>query len=369
MMNIPYVDIVAQTKLLKKDLLRAVSKVLDHGQFILGKEVQSFEEMFASYCGVRFAVGVNSGTDALFLSLKALGIGQGDEVITVPNSFIATASVIIAAGAKPVFVDVRNDYNINPFLIEQAITPRTRAIIPVHLTGRPADMDPILAIAYKYEIQVIEDAAQAVGAKYRNKKVGSLGDLGCFSLHPLKTLNACGDGGIITTGNEKIYEHLLRLRNFGLVNRDETVVWGYNSRLDSLQSAILLVKLQWLDEWNAKRRLNAKVYTSKLKDVVNIPIEQSHEFSVFHTYVVQAEKRSDLQGYLRNNGIETRIYYPIPIHLQAAARELGHRKGDFPVCEDQSQRILSLPIHQGMEEGHIHYVADSIISFYRGNNG
>lgn len=366
MMNIPYVDIGAQTKSLKKDLLAAIEEVLDHGNFILGKEVQSFEEMFASYCGVRFAVGVNSGTDALFLGLKAFGIGQGDEVITAPNSFIASASVIITAGAKPVFVDVRNDYNINPDLIEQAITPRTRAIIPVHLTGRPADMDPILEIADKYKIQVIEDAAQAVGAKYRDKKVGALGDIGCFSLHPLKTLNACGDGGIITTDNEKIFDELRRLRNFGLVSRDETVVWGYNSRLDSMQAAILLVKLKWLDEWNMKRRQNAKVYAAKLNDLVDIPVEQPHEFCVFHTYVVQAEKRSELQDYLQNNGIGTRIHYPIPIHLQPAAKELGYQKGAFPVCEEQSQRILSLPIHQGMNEEHVHYVADNIISFYRG---
>jgi dTDP-4-amino-4,6-dideoxygalactose transaminase len=365
-MNIPYVDMGAQTKSLKKDLLAAIEEVLDHGNFILGKEVQSFEEMFASYCGVRFAVGVNSGTDALFLSLKALGIGQGDEVITAPNSFIATASVIIAAGAKPVFVDVRNDCNINPDLIKQAITPRTRAIIPVHLTGRPADMDPILEIAGKYKIQVIEDAAQAVGAKYRDKKVGALGDIGCFSLHPLKTLNACGDGGIITTDNEKIFEELRCLRNFGLVNRDETAVWGYNSRLDSLQAAILLVKLKWLDEWNTKRRQNAKVYATKLNGIVDIQVEQPYEFCVYHTYVIQAEKRSELQDYLQNSGIGTRIHYPIPIHLQPAARELGYQKGDFPVCEEQSQRILSLPIHQGMKEEHVHYVADNIISFYRG---
>ena len=366
MMNIPYVDIGAQTKFLKKYLLLAVEEVLDHGNFILGKEVQSFEERFASYCGVRFAVGVNSGTDALFLGLKALGIGQGDEVITAPNSFIASASVIIAAGAKPVFVDVRNDYNINPELIGQAITPRTKAIIPVHLTGRPADMDPILEIAGKHKIHVIEDAAQAVGAKYRDKKVGAIGDIGCFSLHPLKTLNACGDGGIITTDNEKTFEELRRLRNFGLVNRDETVVWGYNSRLDSMQAAILLVKLKWLDEWNTKRRQNAKVYAAKLNDLVDIPVEQPHEFCVFHTYVVQAEKRAELQDYLQNNGIGTRIHYPIPIHLQPAARELGYQIGDFPVCEEQAQRILSLPIHQGMKEDHVHYVADNIISFYRG---
>ena len=366
MMNVPYVDIGAQTRLLKKDLLRAIEEVLDHGNFILGQEVQSFEEAFAAYCGVRFAVGVNSGTDALFLSLKALGIGRGDEVITAPNSFIATVSVIIAAGAKPVFVDVRNDYNINPDLIKQAITPRTRAIMPVHLTGKPADMDPILEIAHKHKIQVIEDAAQAVGAKYREKKTGAIGDIGCFSLHPLKTLNACGDGGIITTDDENIFAELRRLRNFGLINRDETAIWGYNSRLDSLQAAILLVKLKWLDEWNEKRRQNARFYESRLKNVVSLPVEQPHECGVFHTYVVQAEKRSELQDYLQSKGIGTRVHYPIPLHLQPAARELGYQKGDFPVCEEQSKRILSLPVHQGINEEHVHYVADNIVSFYQG---
>lgn len=365
-MNISYVDISAQTKPLKKELLVAIEEVLDHGNFILGKEVQFFEEVFASYCGVRFAVGVNSGTDALFLSLKALGIGRGDEVITVPNSFIATASVIIAAGAKPIFVDVRNDYNIDPCLIELAITPRTRAIIPVHLTGRPADMAPIMEIAVKHGIHVIEDAAQAVGAKYRNSKVGSLGNTGCFSLHPLKTLNACGDGGVITTNDGEIYERLIRLRNFGLINRDETVMWGYNSRLDSIQAAILLVKFKCLDEWNSKRRSNAKVYASLLKDVVEIPQELPYEYCVYHTYVVQVEKRTELQKYLQNHGIGTRVHYPIPIHLQPGAQNLGYQRGDFPICEEQSRKIVSLPVHLGMEDDHIRYVSDKIIGFYRG---
>ncbi len=365
-MNIPYVDIGTQTRSIKKELLIAIEEVLDHGNFILAGEVQRFEEMFAAYCGVRFAVGVNSGTDALFLSLKAFGIGHGDEVITVPNSFIATASVIVAAGAKPVFIDVRNDYNMDSSLLERAITPKTRAIIPVHLTGRPADMEPINEVARKHEIYVIEDAAQAVGAKYRGDKVGALGDVGCFSLHPLKTLNACGDGGIVTTNDESIYERLIRLRNFGLINRDETVLWGYNSRLDSLQAAILLVKFKLFDEWNSKRRINAKEYAFLLKDVVGIPPEQKHEYCVYHTFVVQVEKRNELMKYLENNGIGTRIHYPIPIHLQPAALSLGYRKGDFPLCEEQSKRILSLPIHQGLEENHVRYVAEKILNFYRG---
>ena len=365
-MKVPYVDIGAQNRVLKKDLLAAMEAVLDHGNFILGNEVESFERNFAAYCGVPFAVGVNSGTDALFLSLKALGVGPGDEVITAPNSFIATASVISAAGARPVFVDVREDYNIDPSLLPKAITATTKAIIPVHLTGRPADMDAIMNIATREGIYVIEDAAQAAGASYGQKRTGALGHIGCFSLHPLKTLNACGDGGVITTNDREIYEKLRLLRNFGLVNRDETVMWGYNSRLDSLQAATLLVKLKYLDAWNEKRRANAETYRSLLKDVAVIPRELPHEYCVYHTFVVQVERRDDLQVFLERNGIGTRVHYPVPIHMQRAAQSLGCRKGDFPTCEAQADRILSLPVHQGLSEAQIHYVAQKMLTFYRG---
>ncbi|MDI9569370.1 MAG: DegT/DnrJ/EryC1/StrS family aminotransferase [Pseudomonadota bacterium] len=365
-MKIPYVDIGAQSRALKKELMSAVETVLEHGNFVLGQELETFEKQFAEYCGVDYAVGVNSGTDALFLSLKALGVGPGDEVITAPNSFIATASVIIAVGARPVFVDVREDYNIDPSLLPTAITAKTKAIIPVHLTGRPADMDAIMNIAARKGIYVIEDAAQAAGASYGQKRTGSLGHVGCFSLHPLKTLNACGDGGVITTNDREIYEKLRLLRNFGLVNRDETVMWGYNSRLDSLQAAMLLLKLKYLDAWNEKRRDNAEIYRSLLKNVAVMPWELSYEYCVYHTFVVQVEKRDDLQAFLERNGIGTRVHYPVPIHMQPAAQSLGCRKGDFPTCEAQADRILSLPVHQGLSEAQIHYVAQKIRVFYRG---
>lgn len=364
--KIPYVDIGAQNRALKKELLSAMETVLDHGNFILGQELETFEKQFAEYCGVAYAVGVNSGTDALFLSLKALGVGPGDEVITAPNSFIATASVIVAAGARPVFVDVRSDYNIDPKRIEMAITPKTKAIIPVHLTGRPADMEPIMDIAVNGDIFVIEDAAQAAGAVYRDKRTGALGHIGCFSLHPLKTLNACGDGGIITTNDPEISEKIKRLRNFGLINRDETTMWGYNTRLDSLQCATLLVKLPFLDAWNARRRANAEVYRSMLAEVVAVPQELPHEYSVYHTFVVQTEKRDALQGYLESKGIGTRVHYPLPIHLQPAARRLGYHKGDFPECEAQAERILSLPVHQGLSAFQISYVAEMIKKYFKG---
>ena len=227
-MKVPYVNLALQHKSLKSEILQAIEEVLNHGMFVLGDEVREFERMFADYCQVKYAVGVNSGTDALILAMKALGIGEGDEVITVPNSFLATASSIVLAGAKPVFVDVRDDYNINPELIEPAITTRTKAILPVHLTGRPADMKTIMEIAGKHNLYVIEDCAQAIGAEYKGKRVGGFGDIGCFSLHPLKNLNALGDGGIITTDQEETYEYILKDQNHGLRNRDECDFLAYN---------------------------------------------------------------------------------------------------------------------------------------------
>jgi dTDP-4-amino-4,6-dideoxygalactose transaminase len=309
---------------------------------------------------------VNSGTDALFLSLKAYGIGRGDEVITAPNSFLASASVIVASGAKPVFADIREDLNIDPELIEAGITKKTKAIIPVHLTGRPADMERILKIAEKHKLLVIEDAAQAIGAEYRGKKVGSFGNAGCFSLHPLKTLSACGDAGMITTNDKNLYEKVIRMRNIGLKNRDESDIWGYNSRLDTMQAAILLVKFKYLDAWNEKRRSNAAYYMEKLKDVCRAPVEREYEKPVYHTFVIQAEKRGELIKYLEQKGIGTRVHYPIPIHLQEAARVYGYKKGDFPVCEKQSEMILSLPVYQDLTEEDLFYVSDHVNRFYSG---
>jgi dTDP-4-amino-4,6-dideoxygalactose transaminase len=366
-MKVPFIGLKQQHKKLKQDILNAVSKTIDDSYYILGEDVKEFENNFSKYCGVKYTVGVNSGTDALFLAIKSLDIGKGDEVITVPNSFLATASSIVATNATPVFVDVREDMNINPDLIKDTITNNTKAIIPVHLTGRPADMKPILEIAEKYDLFVIEDAAQAVGAEYHNKRVGSFGHVNCFSMHPLKLLNACGDGGAITTNNEEIYNRIIQLRNIGLKNRDESDLWGYNSRLDTIQAAILNVKMKYLDEWIGKRRNNAKYYNEKLKDYVRVPTEKSYEKCVYQTYTIQTKKRDNLKDYLANNGIDTKIHYPIPIHLQKAAEKLGYKKGSMPITESLASSILALPSHQDLPENDRVYVVEKIKEFYDNN--
>ena len=363
-MKVPYVNLLLQHKSLKAEILQAIEKVLDHGMFILGDEVREFEQMFADYCQVKYVVGLNSGTDALILAMKALGIGEGDEVITVPNSFLATASSIVLAGARPVFVDVRDDYNMDPELIEPAITERTKAILLVHLTGRPADMTPIMEIAQKHNLYVIEDCAQAVGAEYKGKRVGGFGDIGCFSLHPLKNLNALGDGGVITTDQEETYEYLLKARNHGLRNRDECDFWTYNSRLDTIQAAALKVKMKYLDEWTEKRRANAAFYREHLKGVVKVPIEKEYEKSVYHTFVIRAEHKDELKEFLTSKGIDTKIHYPIPIHLQKAAEYLGYEKGDFPEAEKQAGEILSLPVYPELTSEQLNFVASEIKGFY-----
>jgi len=366
-MKVPYVNIAGQHASIKKELLASVSDVIDRGDFILGRKVELFEERFAELCDVRFSVGVNSGTDALILALRALDIGQGDEVITVPNSFVASTSCIMLAGAKPVFVDVSEDYNIDPDLIEQAITPRTRAILPVHLTGQPADIDPIIEIAQAHGLHIIEDCAQAVCAEYKGRKVGSFGTVGCFSLHPLKTLNACGDGGVITTNDETLYETFKVMRNIGLRTRDDCVIWSGNSRLDTIQAAILLTKLNYLEGWTNKRRANAKFYQENLGHIaeIKVPLENKENYSVYHTFVIQAENRDILQAYLGECGIGTAVHYPVPIHLHTAAANLGYKEGDFPITERQSQCILSLPVYPELEEEDLKSVVTAITNFYQ----
>jgi dTDP-4-amino-4,6-dideoxygalactose transaminase len=366
-MKVPYVNLAAQHAPIKERLLDAIGSVLDHGRFILGDEVAEFERRFAVMCGVRHAVAVNSGTDALVLALKALGIGEGDEVITAPNSFVASAGCIALVGARPVFADVGADYNIDPALIEQAITPRTRAILPVHLTGRPADMDAIGDIARAHGLQVVEDCAQAVCAEYKGRRVGSFGSVGCFSLHPLKTLNACGDGGVITTNDDRLCEQFKTLRNIGLQTRDDCILWGHNSRLDTLQAAILMVKMEYVEEWTERRRIHAAFYSRHLIDLdrVQVPADKPHEKAVYHTFVIQADDRDRLRAHLAEKGVGTGIHYPVPIHLQSAAKGLGYRAGSFPVAERQAQRILSLPVYPELEERQLDHVVNSIYSFYR----
>jgi dTDP-4-amino-4,6-dideoxygalactose transaminase len=365
-MDIPYVNLRAQHAPMKAELLAAIGAVMDQGQFILGEQVTEFERRFAELCGVACAVGVNSGTDALVLALKAIGVGPGDEVITVPNSFVATASVIAMVGARPVFVDVREDYNMDPSLIQRAITPRTRAILPVHLTGRPADMNPILDIARARRLHVIEDCAQAVLAEYKGKRVGSFGTAGCFSLHPLKTLNACGDGGVLTTHDAHLAEQFKIMRNIGLRTRDDSVVWSGNSRLDTLQAAVLLVKLKYLNAWTERRRANARFYQEHLAGLAQVqaPVDKPHERAVYHTFIIQADRRDELKAHLAKLGIGTAIHYPVPIHLQSVARDLGYGPGSFPVAERQAQRILSLPVYPELREAELQHVVAGIRSFY-----
>jgi dTDP-4-amino-4,6-dideoxygalactose transaminase len=364
---IPYVDLAAQHALLKSELLAAASRVFDHGQFILGPEVDEFERAFARMCGAKHALGVANGTDALVLALRACGVGAGDEVITAPNSFVASAAAIRLAGATPVFADVDDTYNIDPEAVERALTPRTKAVLPVHLTGRPARMDAVMAIARKRGLVVVEDAAQAVGAAFDGQAVGTFGNAGCFSLHPLKTLNACGDGGVITTDDDALFEHLRLMRNIGLKTRDDCVEFAGNSRLDTLHAAFLLVKLPKLQAWTERRRANAETYRAHLAGIsgVRAPVDSDREYSVYHTFVIRAQRRDELQAFLAARQIGTSIHYPVPIHLSNAARELGYRRGSFPNTETQAAEILSLPVHEGVTEAQIARVSETIREFYR----
>jgi len=364
-MKVKYLDL--QKQFGDEALWAALKKQFQSCMFVMGDEVRQFESAFAKLCQTRFALGVNSGTDAIFFALKALGIGPGDEVITVSNSFIATAGAIIATGARPILVDVASDYNMNPELIESAITPRTKAILPVHLTGNPADMPRITNIAKAHDLYVVEDAAQGVAATIHRQPVGSFGDVGCFSLHPLKNLNVCGDGGVLTTNSKDLYEKIARLRNHGLRNRDEIAFFGYCSRLDTIQAVVALHNLKNLDAVTSKRIRNAKAYDSLLSamnDDVILPPRRPEMRQVFHTYIVQVREREKLIEHLNANGVETRIHYPIPIHLQEPCREMGLKSGDLLETEKQAERILSLPIHQFLTSEQIEYVAESIKRFY-----
>jgi dTDP-4-amino-4,6-dideoxygalactose transaminase len=364
-MKVQYINLPAQFK--NETLWDEIKGMFETCQFILGDEVKKFEANFAALCQTLFALGINSGTDALFFALKALNIGQEDEVITVPNSFVATTGAIIATGANPVFVDVGPDYNINVDLIRPAITERTKAILPVHLTGNPADMPKILKIAEEYNLFVIEDACQAVMASISNQPVGSFGDVGCFSLHPLKNLNVCGDGGVITTNSKTIYEKIKLLRNHGLKNRNEIEFFGYNSRLDTLHAVVANFIMKELPTIAKLRQRNAGIYDKNLKDMddfITIPPRKKNVVQVFHTYVIQVENRSNLIRYLSENGVEAKVHYPIPIHLQIPAQQYGYKKGDFPACEEQAEKILSLPVHQHLVEEQVYYTASLIKKFY-----
>ncbi len=364
-MNIPYINLGLQHKLIKEELLSALGNVLDSGQFIMGDELTKFEKAFAALHGTKYALGMANGTDALFLSLSACGIKKGDEVITPPNSFLASASSVVIAGATPVFADVKDDFNLDPEKVEKAITSKTKAIIAVHLTGRPAPMDELKAIAKKHNLHIIEDAAQAIGAEYKNQKVGSFGTTGCFSLHPLKNLAAAGDGGVITTNDENIYNHLLIARNHGLKNRDECAFWSYNSRLDNLQAALLNVKLNHIDKWTERRREIASLYYEQFKNLpILLPHDKPYEKAVYHTFIIQTEQRNKLKEYLAGKGVDTKIHYPVPVHLQEAAKSLGYKRGDFPVTEKQAETILSLPVYPELTDEQVNYTVESVKEFF-----
>ena len=364
-MNIQFVDLARQFRSIEPELTQAFLDVGRSGIYIMGEKLESFERKVAEFCGVKHAIGVADGSDALFLILKALGIGPGDEVITAANSFIASAWVIVAVGAKPVLVDVLEDFNIDPQKIEAAITPRTKAIIPVHLTGRAAAMDEINEIAARYELKVVEDAAQAIGATYRNRRVGSLGNAAAFSLHPLKNLGVYGDGGLITTNDSSLNTKLRLLRNHGLRNRDECEIWGYNSRLDSLQAAFASIKLAKLEAWNRRCRVIADAYRGELMAYVQTPVDQAWEECVYHNFVIRTEQRDALMVHLKEKNVDTRVHYPIPIHLQDAARDLGYGKGDFPNAERYALTMISLPIYPELSDDEVTYVIASVVSFFR----
>lgn len=367
MRTVKFVNLGKQYLKLREEILNKFDEISKKGAYILSDEVIEFEKKFAHYCGTKYAVGVGNGSDALYLSLLSLGIGQGDEVITAPNSFISTAWVIARTGARIVFCDVADDMNLDPELIESVITNHTKALIPVHLTGRVADMDRMQNVADKYNLFVIEDAAQAVGAIYKGKKAGSFGICAGFSLHPLKNLHVHGDGGVITTDDIKLYEKLLKYRNHGLKNRNESVFCGINSRLDAIQSGIANIKLKYIDEWNARFREIAQVYTENLDGYVKVPKERDYEQQVYHRYMIRLPNRDGLQAFLADNGIEAKVNYPIPIHLQQAAVDFGYKKGDFPVTEELAEMVLSLPIYPELEDQDVYYVIGKIIQYCKKN--
>ena len=362
---IPYVNLKAQWESERKELLPIIDEVMSSGELVGGKVIAEFERKAADYCKTKYCVALNSGTDALMCGLKGLGIRSGDEVITPPNSFIASTAAIIHIGAKPVFVDVRNDQLIDPKKIRQAITKKTKAIMPVHLTGKMAEMTEIMAIASEFAIPVIEDAAQSIGSRNNGFPSGSLGAVGCFSAHPLKNLNACGDSGFLVSNNEKLVSGIKQFRNHGMSERNTVQRFGLVSRMDSLQAAILNFRLSKLDTVINKRRKNADLYRKNLSQkYVDLPHDSDTDFNTYHTFVIQCEKRDQLAEYLKVNGIQTAIHYPIPIHLQPAALQLGYRKGDFPAVECQSGRILTLPIHQYLSADDIMRISTTVNEFF-----
>lgn len=364
-MNVSFVDLQSEYQGIKNEIDAAIAGVLDRSDYVLGKPVREFEAAFADFCETDYAIGVDSGYSALELILRAFGIGLGDEVITAANTFIATALAISNSGARPVLVDVDpTTYNLNPALLEDAITPATKAIIPVHLYGQPADMDAILAVARKHGLRVIEDACQAHGGRYKGRRAGSLGDAAAFSFYPSKNLGAYGDGGMVVTNDATVADQVRMMRNVGQKARYQHQVKGFNHRLDSIQAAVLCVKLPHLDAGNQWRRDTAVRYNTLLANTaVTTPAADPQTEHVYHLYVIQVDNRDQLQAHLANAGIATGIHYPIPIHCQPAYADLGHKPGDFPVTETLAKRILSLPMYPGMPPDAVEYTVTAVNNF------
>lgn len=369
-MQVPIFTPVRQYLNLKEEIDKAIQKVLNAGNFILGEEVREFESKVAEYLGVKHAIGVASGTDALQIALMAIDLKPGDEVITTPFTFVATAETIALLGGKPIYVDIdEKTYNINPDLIEEKITEKTKAIIPVHLYGQPAEMDKIMDIARRYNLYVIEDSAQALGAEYKNRKVCTFGDIACISFFPTKNLGAFGDAGMIVTNNDELAEKIKMIRVHGSKIRYKHEILGVNSRLDTLQASILLVKLKYLDRWNERRAEIAKKYNDAFQnlDGVITPYREPYNKHIYHQYTIRTEQRDALAQFLKERGIQTAVHYPIPLHLQKAFSYFGYKPGDFPVAEQCSKEVLSLPMFPELTDEEVDYVVKSVNEFFKIN--
>ena len=364
-MKVELIDLRDRFKEERKAIIKIVEKVLSKGNLILTKEVQNFEKSICKFTGAKFCLGLNSGTDALMMSLWSSGIKRGDEVITSPISFVATANSIIHVGAKPVFVDVRDDLNINPDLIEAAITKNTKAIMPVHWTGRVCEMDKIIKIAKKYKLKIIEDAAQATGAYYKGRHAGTFGKISAFSTHPLKNLNALGDGGFIITNEKKLYDKIKLYRSHGLEGRDDAKIIGVNSRLDSLNAEVLSFRLKKLKSIINRRKKNINYYKKYIKtDKVKILSDGKNEKNAYVMFVVLAENRNKLQEYLKKFNIQSLLYYPTPLHLHNSMKYLGYKKGNLINAERITSKVISFPHHQHLTEKQIKFVSEKINKFY-----
>jgi dTDP-4-amino-4,6-dideoxygalactose transaminase len=363
-MKIEFCDLHAQHKAIKREINEAINKVTERSDFILGLDVKLFEEEFRRFCNCKFAVGVSSGTAALFLALESLGIKYNDEVIVPDFTYIATSLAVSYTGAKPVFVDIEEDtYNIDVTKIRKAITKRTKAVIPVHLFGQPANMPQILEIAREYDLKIIEDACQAHGAKIKMADgkwhtVGAIGDIGCFSFYPSKNLGAFGDAGMIVTNDKEVYKKLLMLRDYGRISKYEHAIIGYNSRLDTLQAAILRIKLKRLNAWNNMRKKSAYFYNRLLRNVDNIvvPYVSSQVKHVYHAYAIRAKNRDEIFKELKKNNVGVMVYYPMPLHMQKAYKYLGYHRNDFPVAQRLAKEIISLPMFPHLKESQIKYI-------------